>query len=74
MPLRHFDVAFGNPDFVRLAESFGVPAWRCATAGEFSQRLTDALALSSPSVIVVPIDYSIDVAISRELGTETVAT
>jgi acetolactate synthase-1/2/3 large subunit len=71
---RHFDVAFGNPDFVRLAESFGVPAWRCATAGEFSQRLTDALALSSPSVIVVPIDYSIDVAISRELGTETVAT
>jgi hypothetical protein len=25
-------------------------------------------------VIVVPIDYSIDVAISRELGAETVAT
>jgi acetolactate synthase I/II/III large subunit len=71
---RHFDVAFGNPDFVALAESFGVPAWRCATAGEFAQRLTDALALPSPSVIVVPIDYSIDVAISRELGTETVAT
>ncbi len=36
---RHFDVAFGNPDFVALAESFGVPAWRCATADEFSQRL-----------------------------------
>ena len=71
---RHFDVEFGNPDFVALAESFGLPAWRCATAGEFSQRLTDALALPSPSVIVVPIDYSIDVAISRELGTETVAT
>ena len=71
---RHFDVAFGNPDFVALAESFGVPAWRCATAGEFSQRLTDALALPSPSVIVVPIDYSVDVAISRELGAETVAT
>ena len=30
---RHFDVAFGNPDFVALAESFGVPAWRCATRG-----------------------------------------
>jgi hypothetical protein len=25
-------------------------------------------------VIVVPIDYSVDVAISRELGAETVAT
>ena len=71
---RHFDVAFGNPDFVALAESFGMPAWRCATAGEFAQRLADALALETPSVIVVPIDYSIDVAISRELGAETVAT
>ena len=36
---RHFGVDFGNPDFVKLAESFGMPAWRCATADEFSQRL-----------------------------------
>ena len=41
---RHFDVAFGNPDFVRLAESFGMPAWRCSSAGEFSQLLSEALA------------------------------
>jgi hypothetical protein len=34
----------------------------------------DALALDLPSLIVVPIDYSIDVAISKELGAETVAT
>ena len=71
---RHFGVDFGNPDFVKLAEAFGVPAWRCATAGEFSQRLSHALTLDVPSVIVVPIDYSVDVAISRELGDETVAT
>ena len=30
--------------------------------------------LDVPSLIVLPIDYSIDVAISEELGTETVAT
>jgi acetolactate synthase-1/2/3 large subunit len=71
---RHFDVGFGNPDFVKLAESFGMPAWRCAGADEFSQRLTGALALDVPSLIVVPIDYSVDVAISGELGSETVAT
>jgi len=71
---RHFDVDFGNPDFVRLAEAFGMPAWRCASADEFSQRLAAALALDVPSLIVVPIDYSVDVAISRELGAETVAT
>jgi acetolactate synthase-1/2/3 large subunit len=71
---RHFGVDFGNPDFVKLAEAFGMPAWRCASAGEFSQRLIDALALDVPSLIVVPIDYSVDIAITEELGTETVAT
>jgi acetolactate synthase-1/2/3 large subunit len=71
---RHFGVDFGNPDFVKLAEAFGAPAWRVGSADEFSQRLTHALSLDVPSVIVVPIDYSIDVAISRELGAETVAT
>ena len=71
---RHFDIGFGNPDFVKLADAFGMPAWRCASAQEFSQRLTEALALDVPSLIVVPIDYSVDVAISEALGTETVAT
>jgi acetolactate synthase I/II/III large subunit len=70
----HFGVQFGNPDFVRLADSFGMPAWRCASAGELSHRLAEALALDLPSLIVVPIDYSIDVAMSEELGAETVAT
>jgi acetolactate synthase I/II/III large subunit len=70
---RHFGTDFGNPDFVKLAEAFGMPAWRCATADEFSPRLTGALALDVPSLIVVPIDYSLDVAISEELGAETVA-
>jgi acetolactate synthase-1/2/3 large subunit len=71
---RHFGVEFGNPDFVKLADSFGMPAWRCSSAEEFKQRLTDALACDLPSLIVVPIDYTIDVAISEELGAETVAT
>jgi acetolactate synthase-1/2/3 large subunit len=70
----HFDVEFGNPDFVRLAESFGMPAWRCASAQEFAPRLRDSLALDLPSLISVPIDYSVDVAISEQLGAETVAT
>ena len=51
-----------------------MPAGAAASADEFSQRLRHALTLDVPSVIVVPIDYSVDVAISRELGAETVAT
>ena len=70
----HFGVDFTNPDFVKLAEGFGLPAWRCESADDFAERLAQALALDVPSVIVLPIDYTIDVAISEELGAETVAT
>jgi acetolactate synthase I/II/III large subunit len=71
---RHFGVDFTNPDFVKLADAFGLPAWRCESAGDFSVHLRRALSLDVPSLVVVPIDYSIDVAISEELGTETVST
>jgi len=71
---RHFGVDFGNPDFVKLADAFGIPAWRCSSADDFPRLLGDALAKDVPSLIVVPIDYSIDVAISDTLGAETVAT
>jgi acetolactate synthase-1/2/3 large subunit len=71
---RHFGVDFTNPDFVRLAESFGIPGWRCESMDDFTAHLERALALDEPSVIVVPIDYSLDIGLSEELGTETVAT
>jgi acetolactate synthase-1/2/3 large subunit len=70
---RHFGVDFTNPDFVKLADSFGMPAWRCESTDDFARHLRHALTLDLPSLIVLPIDYSIDVAISEELGTETVA-
>jgi acetolactate synthase-1/2/3 large subunit len=71
---RHFGTDFGNPDFVKLAESFGCPAWRCESVDDLGDRLRHALTLELPSLIVVPIDYSLEVTISEELGTETVAT
>jgi acetolactate synthase I/II/III large subunit len=71
---RHFGVDFTNPDFVKLADSFGCAAWRCESVGDFARHLDHALTLDIPSLIVVPIDYSMDVAISEELGTETVVT
>jgi acetolactate synthase-1/2/3 large subunit len=71
---RHFGTDFTNPDFVKLAEAFGLAAWRCEATEDLSRHLRHALTLDVPSLIVVPIDYSIDVAISEELGTETVVT
>jgi acetolactate synthase I/II/III large subunit len=70
---RHFGTDFTNPDFVRLADAFGMPAWRCESVEDLGRHLQQALSLDVPSLIVVPIDYSIDVSISEQLGTETVA-
>ncbi|MEZ0293237.1 MAG: acetolactate synthase large subunit [Solirubrobacteraceae bacterium] len=70
---RHFGTDFGNPDFVKLADAFGMPAWRIEGVEDFGPTLRRALDLDVPSLIVLPIDYSVDVAISHELGTETVA-
>jgi acetolactate synthase I/II/III large subunit len=70
---RHFGTDFTNPDFVKLADAFGMPAWRCERTEDFGHHLRHALTLDLPSLIVLPIDYSIDVSISEELGTETVA-
>ncbi len=71
---RDFGTDFSNPDFVRLAESFGLPAWRVTSADDFADRLRYALELSVPTLIVLAIDYSVDVAIADELGEETVRT
>ena len=71
---RHFGAEFTNPDFVRLAESFGLPSWRVEAPGEFAPKLKHALSLQLPSVLVVPVDYSMDVAIMEGLGHETVET
>ncbi|MEY2535307.1 MAG: acetolactate synthase large subunit, partial [bacterium] len=71
---RHFGSDFWNPDFVRLAEAFAMPAFRCDAVDDFGRHLRHALTLDVPSLIVLPIDYSIDVAISEELGAETVTT
>src|SRR5215218_5952474 len=66
---RHFGVDFTNPEFVMMDQSFGMTAWRCESPDEFTARLRHALTLDVPSLIVLPIDYSLDVAISEELGT-----
>jgi acetolactate synthase-1/2/3 large subunit len=71
---RHFGTDFTNPDFVALAQSFGLPAWRATSADDFAARLRQALDLDVPSLLTVPVDYSIDVAIVAELGEETAPT
>ncbi|MCY4543227.1 MAG: thiamine pyrophosphate-binding protein [Rhodobacteraceae bacterium] len=44
-----------NPDFVKLAESFGVPGLRATSPDELRLRLRECLAIDGPAVIEVPV-------------------
>ncbi len=50
-------VHFGNPDFVKLAESMGLKGYRVESATDFIPILKTALAQDVPTVIDCPVDY-----------------
>lgn len=45
-----------NPDFVKLAESFGMAGYRAHSPTELEQTLAKAFAANAPALIEVPID------------------
>ncbi len=51
-------VDFGNPDFVRLAEAFGVQGVRLEKASDFLPALEQALGSGKTCIIDTPVDYS----------------
>ena len=55
---RHSHVDFGNPDFVKYAESFGAKGYFIRAADELLPTLKKALAEDTVSVIACPVDYS----------------
>jgi acetolactate synthase I/II/III large subunit len=63
-----YDIAFGNPDFVAYAESFGARGYRIESAGELLPTLERALAEDTVSVIACPVDYSANLQLTDALG------
>src|SRR5699024_2094071 len=49
---------FGNPDFVKYAESYGAPGQRPEDVGEMNSVLSSAFETGGVHVVVAPIDYS----------------
>ncbi len=65
---RSTQVHFGNPDFVRYAESFGAQGYRIDAAGDLLPTLKRALADNTVSVIDCPVDYSENFRLTEKLG------
>ncbi len=62
-----YDVSFGNPDFVKFAESFGCKGYRIRKTEELLPTLEDAFAQSVPTVIDCPVDYRENRKLSAQL-------
>ena len=65
---RPFAVEFGNPDFVRYAESFGIAGFRPESAADLYPTLMRALECDGPAVVDVPIDYRENLRLTERLG------
>jgi len=60
-------VRFGNPDFVKFAESFGAKGYRVRAAGELPSVLKQAIADNTVAVIDCPVDYSENMKLTEKL-------
>ena len=68
---RRFGVAFGNPDLVAYAESFGIPGFRPESAADLYPTLKRALDVDGVSLVDVPIDYAENARLTERLGRVT---
>lgn len=67
MNMPSFGLNFNNPDFVKLADSFGVKGYRVKNVEDFSNILKKALNSKGINIIDCPIDYSQNV---KDLGVD----
>jgi acetolactate synthase-1/2/3 large subunit len=63
-----FGVDLGNPDFVKLAESFGARGYRVRDAADLGHILREAFEGEGSAVIDVPVDYGENYKLSERLG------
>jgi len=61
-------VHFGNPDFVKLAESMGLKGYRVESTVDFIPTLKTALAQDVPTVIDCPVDYRENYRFTQRAG------
>jgi acetolactate synthase I/II/III large subunit len=62
------NVRFGNPDFVKFAESFGAKGYRVQAADELVPIIKQAVADNTVVIIDCPVDYSENMKLTEKLG------
>ena len=65
---RDTQIEFGNPDFVKYAESFGARGYRVESAEDLLPTLRQAIADDTVVLIDCPVDYSENMKLTEKLG------
>ncbi|GEL77677.1 acetolactate synthase large subunit [Tenuibacillus multivorans] len=61
-------ISFDNPDFVKLAESYGAKGYRIEKTEELKPVLQEALDIDGPALIDCPVDYGENLKLTEKLG------
>jgi acetolactate synthase-1/2/3 large subunit len=62
------DTRFENPDFVKLAQSFGATGIRVNEGDDLQKILKKAFKANKPVLIDCPVDYTENVKLTKRLG------
>ena len=65
---RDTQIEFGNPDFVKYAESFGARGYRVESAADLLPTLERALADDTVVLVDCPVDYAENMKLTEKLG------
>jgi acetolactate synthase-1/2/3 large subunit len=64
----HTDLSFNNPDWLKLADSFGWNGHYVENSKDLIAVLENAFNEAGPSLVVVPIDYRENIKLTERLG------
>ncbi|GMR00848.1 MAG: acetolactate synthase large subunit [Gammaproteobacteria bacterium] len=65
---RHTDLSFGNPDWLKLADSFDWSGHKVENSKDLVSTLEQAFNEEGPSLVVIPIDYRENLILTERLG------
>ncbi|GAA0854261.1 acetolactate synthase large subunit [Aliiglaciecola litoralis] len=60
MEFANFGLDYGNPDFVKYAQSYGAKGWRISSTEELLPQVEKCLSEPAVHLIDVPVDYSLN--------------
>ncbi|MRG87125.1 acetolactate synthase large subunit [Salinibacillus xinjiangensis] len=61
-------IKFGNPDYLKLAQSYGFEAMEITKAEDLKPTLEKAIAMKKPVFMDCPVDYSENMKLTEKLG------